>query len=138
MREARAREDVRTTTKSAEKLAKAESKQLNEAETLYKKKVQEEARVERENSEKRAAKEREMAVEAKAAEQAQKEQEQRDRDAQKVVQPSQRGNRAASQFSKASQLKRQRNNRVRGGAVEAPPAPRGLRQNQHEQGQSQH
>ena len=43
MREARARENVRITTEIAEKLAKAESKQLKEAATLYKKKIQEEA-----------------------------------------------------------------------------------------------
>jgi len=124
VREARAREDVRTTTEMAEKLAKAESKQLKEAATLYKKKMQEEARVVRETAKKRAAEERKMAAEAKAAKQAQKEQEQRDRDAQKALQPSQRSNRAASKVLKASQSKQRRNNRVRGGAVEAPPAPR--------------
>ena len=39
MREAKAREQVRVTIELEEKLAKAETKKLNEAATLYKKKM---------------------------------------------------------------------------------------------------
>ncbi|KAI0569068.1 hypothetical protein TUN199_11715, partial [Pyrenophora tritici-repentis] len=89
VREARAREQVRTTTEMDEKLEKAESRKLKEAATFYRKRMQEEARVVRETAKKRAEEERKKAAEEKAAKQAQKEQERRDRDSQKALQSSQ-------------------------------------------------
>jgi hypothetical protein len=122
VREARVREEVRTTTEMAEKLAKAEAKQLREAATLYKKKMQEEARVLRETAKKRAAEEKKRAQEEAAAKRAQKQQETRDRDSKKAIRQSQKGKTTASKVLKASQSKPRRNNRVGGRTVQAPPA----------------
>ncbi|KAI0568450.1 hypothetical protein PtrCC142_012210, partial [Pyrenophora tritici-repentis] len=111
LREARVHEQVNRQEEEAEKLQKAQTKELKAAAALYKKKIAEEAKVLRESAKEARAEERKKAAEEAAARRTQKEQEKRDRDSQKALQQSQRGKRAASKPPKGRQEERRSNNR---------------------------
>ena len=123
LREAQARERVKQQEEEAEKLQKAQTRELKAAAALYKKKMAEEAKALREIAKKARAEERKKAAEEATARRTQKEQEKQDRDSQKALKQSQRGKRAASKPPKGRQAKRRNNSRVKGGAAEAQPAP---------------
>ncbi len=86
LREARFRERVKQQEEEAEKLQKAQTRELREAHKLYKKKMAEEAKALQESVKEARAKERKKTAEEAAARRAQKEQEKRDRDSQKALQ----------------------------------------------------
>ncbi|KAI0568627.1 hypothetical protein TUN199_11800, partial [Pyrenophora tritici-repentis] len=123
LREARVHEQVNRQEEEAEKLQKAQTKELKAAAALYKKKIAEEAKALRESAKEARAEERKKAAEEAAARRTQKEQEKRDRDSQKALQQSQRGKRAASKPPKGRQEERRSNNRGTEGAIETQPAP---------------
>jgi membrane protein involved in colicin uptake len=85
LREAQARERVKQ-QEEAEKLQKAQTRELREAHKLYKKKMAEEAKALQESAKEARAEERQKAAEEAAARRAQKEQEKRVRDSQKALQ----------------------------------------------------
>jgi hypothetical protein len=86
LREARFRERVKQQEEEAEKLQKAQTRELREAHRLYKKKMAEEAKALQESAKEARAEERKKAAEEAAARRAQKEQEKRDRDSEKALQ----------------------------------------------------
>ncbi|KAF1942974.1 hypothetical protein EJ02DRAFT_344354, partial [Clathrospora elynae] len=97
VRKARARESVKQMEKEAEKLQKAETKQLKAAATLYKKKMAEEAKAVQRMAKEAREKDRAAAAAEATASKAQKQQEKDAANTVKAVQLSQRGKRSASQ-----------------------------------------
>jgi hypothetical protein len=112
VREARVRERVKQQQEEAEKLQKAQTKELKAAASLYKSKIAAEAKALRETAKEARAEDRRKAAEQRAIQKEIKEQEKRDRDSQKAIQQAQRGKRAASKVLKAPPAKRVRKNRL--------------------------
>jgi hypothetical protein len=126
IREARARESVREEEEQAEKLRKSETKQLRAAAALYKKQLAAAAKVAREEAKEVKKKERDDKAARLAAARAQKQQEKEAANAQKSLQLSQRGKRAASQKAVPKAKRARRAVVVQDGveaAEAAPPAP---------------
>jgi hypothetical protein len=123
IREARYRERVRAHEEEQEKLQKAERRHMREQATLLKKIEQEEAKVEREKKREEAKIERQRKAEERAELQRKIQQEREAATAQKALQLSQKGKRAASQSIQPKAKRRRGAQPAEGGAGGEDPAP---------------
>jgi hypothetical protein len=123
IREARYRERVRAREEEQEKLRKSNEKDLNAAAALYKKQQLEKKRVEREALQKERAKEKEREAAERAELQRKKQQEKEAATAQKALQLSQKGMRAASQSIRPKGKRRRGAQPAEGDAGDTDPAP---------------
>jgi hypothetical protein len=116
VREVKARESVREAKEEAENIRKIETKELKAAAALYKKQIAVAAKVAREQAKEVKKKERDNKTARLAAARIEKQHNREAENAQKALQSSQRGKRAASQKAALKAKRARRAVEVQGGA----------------------